>query len=306
MPFSFSGKTVLWLSLASIALFLLSACGGTTTGSTSGSASQTIAVVAAENFYGDIVKQVGGSHVDVQSILSDPNVDPHEYEANTKSALAVSKAQLVIENSGGYDGWMDKLLSSSPSSSRVVIKAFDIARVKLPDNEHVWYSIDNTSTIAQAIADSLKKLDPANTKEFDSNLQKFQSALQPVQQKIAEIKAKHANAPVGLTETIFLYQSGPLGLNVLTPPEFQKAIAEGNDPPASAVITAENQITKRQIKVLIFNEQTVTPITTRLDNDAKSNNIPTVPVTETMPSGKTYQNWMLDQLNALEQALGTS
>jgi zinc/manganese transport system substrate-binding protein len=261
-------------------------------------------VVAAENFYGDIAQQVGGSHVSVQSILSDPNVDPHEYEANTKSALAVSKAQLVIENSGGYDDWMDKLLSSSPNSSRVVIKAFDIAKIKLPDNEHVWYSIDNASTIAQAITDSLKKLDPVNATEFDSNLQKFQAALQPVQQKIADIKTKHANAPVGLTETIFLYQSGPLGLNVLTPPEFQKAIAEGNDPPANAVITAENQITKRQIKALIFNEQTVTPITTKLENDAKNNNIPTVQVTETMPSGKTYQNWMLDQLNALEQALG--
>jgi zinc/manganese transport system substrate-binding protein len=306
MPFSFSRKIVLWFSLASIALFLLSACGGTATGSAPNSTSQTIAVVAAENFYGDIVQQIGGSHVSVQSILSDPNVDPHEYEANTKSALAVSKAQLVIENAGGYDGWMDKLLSSSPNSSRVVIKAFDIAKFKLPDNEHVWYSIDNASTIAQAITDSLKKLDPTNATEFDSNLQKFQAALQPVQQKIADIKTKHANAPVGLTETIFLYQSGPLGLNVLTPPEFQKAIAEGNDPPANAVITAENQITKRQIKVLIYNEQTVTPITTKLENDAKSNNIPTVSVTETMPSGKTYQNWMLDQLNALEQALGKS
>jgi zinc/manganese transport system substrate-binding protein len=306
MSFCPARKIVLWLLLASIALFLLNACGGTTTGSTPNAGSQTIAVVAAENFYGDMVKQLGGSHVDVQSILSDPNVDPHEYEANTKSALAVSKAQLVIENGGGYDGWMDKLLSSSPNSSRVVIKAFDVAKVKLPDNEHVWYSIDNAHTIAQAITDSLKKLDPANATEFDSNLQKFQAALQPVQQKIAEIKAKHASVPVGLTETIFLYQSGPLGLNLLTPPEFQKAIAEGNDPPANAVIIAENQITKRQIKVLIFNEQTITPITTKLENDAKSNNIPTVSVTETMPSSKTYQNWMLDQLNALEQALGQS
>src|SRR5690349_3656656 len=126
MSFSPSRKIVLWLFLASVALFLLSACGGTATRSTPKSSSQTIAVVAAENFYGDMVKQLGGSHVDVQSVLADPNVDPHEYEANTKSALAVSKAQLVIENGGGYDGWMDKLLSGSPNSSRVVIKAFDI------------------------------------------------------------------------------------------------------------------------------------------------------------------------------------
>jgi zinc/manganese transport system substrate-binding protein len=300
---SFLKRRVLWLSFVCVALFLLSACGGATANNASTASAGSISVVAAENFYGDIVKQLGGSHVNVQSILSDPNVDPHEYEANTKSALAVSKAQLVIENSGGYDDWMDKLLSSSPNSSRVVLKAFDIAKVKLPDNEHVWYSIDNGQTIAQAITDSLKKLDPANAAEFDSNLQKFQQALQPVQQKISEIKAKYANTPVGLTETIFLYQSGPLGLNVMTPDEFQKAIAEGNDPPANTVITAENQMNKRQVKVLIYNEQTVTPITTKLQNEAKANNIPIVPVTETMPSGKTYQSWMLDQLNTLEQAL---
>ena len=303
MSFRFLKQALIWLSLAGVALFLLSACGGTTVSNATGSSSGVISVVAAENFYGDMVKQLGGSHVDVKSILSDPNVDPHEYESNTKDALAVSRAQLVIENSGGYDDWMDKLLSSSPNDSRIVLKGFDIAKVKLPDNVHVWYSIDNAQTIAQTITDSLKKLDPANAADFENNLQKFQQSLQPIQQKIAEIKAKHANTPVGLTETIFLYQSGPLGLNVLTPLEFQKAMAEGNDPPANTVITAENQVTKHQIKVLIYNEQTISPITTKLQNDAKANNIPVIPVTETMPTGKTYQSWMLDQLNVLEQGL---
>ncbi len=303
MSFRFLKQALIWLSLAGVALFLLSACGGTTASNATGSSSSVISVVAAENFYGDMVKQLGGSHIDVKSILSDPNVDPHEYESNTKDALAVSRAQLVIENSGGYDDWMDKLLSSSPNNSRIVLKGFDIAKVKLPDNVHVWYSIDNAQTIAQTITDSLKKLDPANAADFENNLQKFQQSLQPIQQKIAEIKAKHANTPVGLTETIFLYQSGPLGLNVLTPLEFQKAMAEGNDPPANTVITAENQVTKHQIKVLIYNEQTISPITTKLQNDAKANNIPVIPVTETMPTGKTYQSWMLDQLNVLEQGL---
>ena len=296
-------KTYLWIAFSFIVVFLLSACSGSSASSATPSSSTSINVVAAENFYGDMVKQLGGSHVSVTSILSDPNIDPHQYESNAQTAIQVSKAQLVIENSGGYDGWMDKILSGSPNSNRIVLKGYDVAQVKLPENEHVWYSIDNAATIAQAITDDLKKLDPADAATFDSNLQTFKQSLQPIQQKIVAIKSKYAGTPVGLTETIYLYQAAPLGLNVLTPFEFQKAMAEGNEPPADTVVTAENQINHHLIKVLIYNEQTVTPSTTKLENDARAQNIPIVPVTETMPPGKTYQTWMLDQLNTLEQDL---
>jgi zinc/manganese transport system substrate-binding protein len=296
-------KRSLWLAFSFIVIFLLSACSGGSVGSATPSSSTTINVVAAENFYGDIVKQLGGSHVSVTSILSDPNIDPHQYESNAQTAIMVSQAQLVIENSGGYDDWMDKILSGSPNSNRLVLKGFDVAQVKLPENVHVWYSIDNAATIAQAITDDLKKLDPADATTFDSNLQTFKQSLQQIQQKIVAIKSKYAGTPVGLTETIYLYQAVPLGLNVLTPFEFQKAMAEGNDPPADTVVTAENQINHHQIKVLIYNEQTVTSFTTKLENDARAQNIPIVPVTETMSPGKTYQTWMLDQLNTLEQDL---
>ncbi len=265
--------------------------------------SSAINVVAAENFYGDIVKQLGGNHVSVTSIISNPNVDPHVYESSVKTAIQVSQAQLVIENGGGYDGWMDKLLSSSPNPNRLLLKAFDTAQVKLPENEHVWYSIDNIATIAQAITNDLKKLDPVDAATFENNFQVFKQSLQPIQQKILSIKSKYGGTPVGLTENIYLYQAVPLGLNVLTPFAFQKAMAEGNEPPADTIITAENQITHHEIKILIFNEQTITPSTTKLENDARAQNIPVVPVTETMPPGKTYQTWMINQLNLVEQAL---
>ncbi len=295
----FSVRRVLsWLAFSIVVVFLLSACGPGTPAPSTG-----VNVVAAENFYGDIVKQVGGSHVSVTSILTDPNVDPHEYESSVQTAILVSKAQLVIKNGAGYDSWMDRLLSASPNSNRIVVTGYDTAPVKLPDNEHVWYSIVNMQAIAQAINGDLKKLDAADATTFDSNLRTFTQSLQQIQQKIDGMKGKYAGTPVGLTETIYLYQAGQLGLNVLTPFEFQKAIAEGNDPPAGTVVTAENQIIKHQIKVLIYNKQTVTPTTTKLLNDARTANIPTVPVTETMPAGKTYQAWMLDQLNSLEQAL---
>ncbi|MSP12284.1 MAG: hypothetical protein EXR62_04915 [Chloroflexi bacterium] len=268
--------------------------------------STTINVVAAENFYGDIAKQIGGDRISVVSILSDPAVDPHEYESNVKNAVAVTKAQLVIENGGGYDDWMDKLLSASPDPKRVVLTAFDIAQVKLPDNEHVWYSIDNARTIAQAMTDSLKKLDTANAATFDGNLQKFNQSLTGIQQKIDTIKAKYHSTPVGLTETIFLYQTGPLGLDVLTPIEFQKAIAEGNDPPADTVAAANDQVNKREVKVLIYNSQNDAPITRDLKRAAQKQNIPLAYITETMPPNKSYQTWMLDQLNGLEQALASA
>lgn len=294
------------LLLASLLFFLiglLSACAGIATGDASGSPG-IINVVAAENFYGNIVQQLGGDHVTVTSILSNPNVDPHEYESNVQTEITVSKAALVIENGGGYDDWMDKLLSAAPNSNRLLIKGFDVATTHLPENEHVWYSFGNVAVIAQAITNDLKRLDPGDAASFESNLQKFKQSLQPLQQKITDIKAKYAGTPVGLTETIYLYQAVPEGLNVLTPFAFEKAIAEGNDPPAGALVTATDQINNRQIKILIYNEQTITPVTTNLENLARSQGIPIVPVTETMPPGQTYQSWMMAQLNALEAALG--
>ncbi len=301
-------KSIQWLRFVIGILILslsLSACVPTAKSTDPSSVSTgIISVVAAENFYGDIARQIGGTHVSVTSILSDPNVDPHEYESNVQNAIAVSNAQLVIENGDGYDSWMDKLLSASPNPNRVVLTAAELVQHKLPDNVHYWYSPDNMQNFAQAIADSLKKLDSKDAAEFDSNLAAFKQSLNQINQSVSKIQSKYAGTPVALTETIFLYQTELIGLNVLTPFDFEKAVAEGNDPPADAVALFNNQIAGRQVKVLIYNSQTVTPVTTNLQNEAKQMNIPIVAVSETMPSGKTYQQWMLDQLQELQTALG--
>jgi zinc/manganese transport system substrate-binding protein len=289
-----------WLFCLVVTL-LVSACGSG--GSAATTASSAIAVVAAENFYGNIAAQIGGSHITVTSIISDPNIDPHEFDANPRYARAVGTAKLVIANGGGYDDWMDKLLSSTPNSNRQVLKGFELASVKLPNNEHVWYSYKNAGTIAEAIADKLKTIDSRNTATYEQNLQTFKQSLLKIEAKLAEIKSKYHGTPIGLTETIFLYQTGPMDLDVKTPNEFQKALAEGNDPPASAVATAEDQVNKKQVRVLIYNLQTASKITDTLQSDARAQHIPIVPVTETMPPDKTYQSWMLDQLTQLEQAL---
>jgi len=265
--------------------------------------SGTVKVVAAENFYGDVVKQLGGNYVSVTSILSDPNADPHEYESSVPDAVAVSQADIIVENGLEYDTWMDKLLSASPNSGRQVLVAGQIASHPLQDNPHVWYGIDNMQSIASAITNALKKANPTDSATFDANLQTFNDSLNPLQQKIGEIKSKYQGTPVGLTETIYLYQTQAMGLNVLTPYAFEKALAEGNDPSVVDVKTTDQQVQNKQIKVLIYNNQTVTPITTNLQNLAKQLSIPVVQVSETMPQDKTYQSWMLGQLNDLEQSL---
>jgi zinc/manganese transport system substrate-binding protein len=297
-------RVALVLSFTFLMGIFASACSSSTSPNTSIS-SKTLNVVAAENFYGDIVKQLGGNHVSVTSILSDPNVDPHEYQSNFQDTKAINNADLVIKNGDDYDSWIDQLLSAQPNAHRTVLTGADIADHKLPDNPHVWYGINNVQTIAKTITATLKKLDNTDAATFDSNLTTFLNSLNTIQEKITNLKAKYSGTPVALTETIYLYQTQPIGLNVLTPFEFDKAIAEGNDPPTDTVTTANDQVSKKLIKILIYNEQTITPITTNLQTVAKSLNIPIVPVTETMPPSKTYQTWMTSQLNTLQQALAT-
>ncbi len=260
-------------------------------------------VVAAENTYGDLVQQIGDIHVHVLSIISDPNLDPHEYEANVDDARQIADADIVIENGDGYDDWMDKLMATTGNSHRLVIKAYDVAPNHLYENEHVWYNPDNVIAISQKILDDMKQKDPADRADFDANFARLKSDIEKLDTRIADLKTKFAGTPIGLTETIFLYQSTLIGLNVLTPWAFDKAIAEGNDPTPPDAVAAEQQLTSRQDKILVYNEQTITPITTKLQDEARALDIPIVPVMETMPPGMHYQLWMENQLDALGKAL---
>ena len=262
-----------------------------------------IKIVAAENFYGNIASQLGGDKVTVKSIISNPNVDPHEYESSVEDGISIAKAGIVIKNGLQYDTWINKMLAASPNPGRIVITAGEIAPKPLPGNPHVWYGADNIEAVAKAVTGALIKADPSDKAVFESNLALFQSSLAPIRAKMNAIKLKYSGTPVGLTETICMYQTRPMGLRVLTPFNFEKAVAEGNDPSAADVATANNQINNKEIKILIYNSQTVTPITTNLLGAARAHGIPVVAVSETMPSGYTYQNWMLAELNAIEKGL---
>jgi zinc/manganese transport system substrate-binding protein len=263
-------------------------------------------VVAGENFWGSIAAQLGGSKANVQSVVSDPNADPHEYESSTNDARAFADAELVILNGAGYDDWGQKLLAANPSSQRQVVAVAQLLGKKAGDNPHFWYNPDYVIRIADQITSSYKTIDPADAAYFDQQRVDFAGALKPYLDRIAEIRAKFGGKPVGSTESIFVYMADALGLSLISPPEFMQAVSEGNDPPVSAVAAFQDQITTRGIKVLVYNIQTATSITTNLKTLATANHIPVVGISETLqPENATFQSWQISQLVDLENALST-
>jgi zinc/manganese transport system substrate-binding protein len=281
----------------------IGACGGSTPAASTG----PIKVVAGQNFWGSIAAQLGGSKASVQSVVSDPNADPHEYETNTNDARAFADANYVILNGAGYDSWATKLLSSNPNSHRTVLIAADLLGKKAGDNPHFWYNPDYVTRMADQITAEYKSIDPADSAYFDQQRAGFTTALKPYTQRLAEIKAKFAGVPVAATESIFVYMATALGLNLISPPEFMNAVAEGNDPPAAAVIDFQNQITSKQAKVLVYNVQTATAVTTNIKHLAALADVPVVGVSETLqPETATFQDWQLSQLLALQNALNAA
>jgi zinc/manganese transport system substrate-binding protein len=288
--------------LAAAPVFGLSRLGART----ASAAPARIAIVAAENFYADVVGQIAGDHAILTSIISDPNADPHEYETNSRDVAAIARARLVIVNGIGYDGFMTKLLRASPNPAREVIVVASLAGRKDGDNKHLWYDPDTMLRLARAVTDVLARIDPDDARSYRDWLRLFETSYKPFTDKVASLRGKIAGTPVAVTEPVFNYMAEALGLRVLTPEEFQRAIEEGEDPPARAMAEMEDQLRARKVKVLMYNTQTVTPITEKIKRDAKRFGVPVVGVSETLPARATnYQRWMIAQLDALEQALGT-
>lgn len=295
--------------LISILVLLLAACGTspqTTTGNSGGSQSgKTVEVVAAENYWGSIAAQVGGSHVHVTSIIVDPNADPHSYEPTTVNARAIADAQYVIFNGAGYDTWMDKLLQANPASGRKVLNIGDFNGKHEGDNPHMWYNPDYVTAIANKIRSDLKVMDPGDAAAFDQSAQAFlTTGLKQYHDLIAAIKAKYSGTTVGATESIFSYLAPALGLNLITPYSYLKAVSEGTDISAADEATVEQQIAQKQIKVLIYNSQNTPNNIQALINKARANTIPIATITETMvPPTATFQEWQSTQLQGIQTAL---
>jgi zinc/manganese transport system substrate-binding protein len=285
---------------------LLSACGATAIHGAPG----TIAVVAAENEYGNVAAQVGGKDVSVISIVSNPNTDPHTYEVSPSVAEEIGAAQLVIQNGIGYDDYMTRIESASPSTSRKVINVQHL--LALPDstpNPHLWYDPTTMPKVADTLAADYAALQPANAAYFTDNATKFIASLNPWLQAIATFKSQHAGTPVATTEPVADYMLEAAGADNLTPFRFQADIMNGVDPSPQDVSVQNGLFSRHEVKVFVYNQQVTDTLTQTFISDARAAHIPVVGVYETMPTpGFTYQSWMLAEVNALQNAVadGTS
>ena len=267
-------------------------------------ASGRIRVVAAENFWGDIARQIGGSRVQVTSLLSDPSADPHLYESNARDAAAVASARIVVVNGVGYDDFMHDLLAST-TGRRTVITVADLAP-KLPSdaNPHIWYDVERVRAAAVAIEQALARADPSHAKEFVRNDTMLDLQLQLVSAVLATIGREFPHAPVAYTERVPGDMLRSAGLDVVSPPGFARSIEDGNEPSAADTQRMKELIAHHEIRVLLYNSQATSAVTRAAQRDARAAGIPVVPVSELMPpSAASYQAWQLAQLRALLQAL---
>jgi len=274
---------------------------GTPASSTS---STTLQVVAGQNFWGSIAAQLGGTHVSLTSIVTNPNADPHDYESSPKDARAFATANYVILNGAGYDGWASKLLAGNPNQGRKVFTVAELLHKTAGDNPHFWYNPTWVDQVADRITADYQVLDSGDSGYFSQQRAALRSALQPYHDRIAKIRSSFSGVPVGATETILVYLASALGLNLISPPEFMKAVAEGNDPPAQTVAEFHDLVAGKRIEVLVYNVQTSTNITEDLKRLATDNGIPVVGVSESLqPVDATFQEWQDAQLLTLQHAL---
>ncbi len=264
-----------------------------------------VVAVGAENEYANVIGQIGGKYVRVTAIESNPNTDPHTFEASPSVAQAVSAAQLVVQNGIGYDTYMNKIEAAAPSSTRKVIVVQNL--LGLPDstpNPHLWYSPRTMPAVARAVANDLSGMQPAHAGYFAANLRKFDASLQPWYQAIAKFKAAYPGTPVAVTEPVGDYMLQAIGAKVLTPFTFQADIMNGVDPSPQDVSLEDSLFSSHKVKVFVYNQQVTDSLTASFLSQARKDGIPVVGVYETMPvPGYDYQSWMLAEVQAMTKAV---
>jgi zinc/manganese transport system substrate-binding protein len=297
------------LAAGAAAAFTLVGCGSSA--ATTAAASSPIPVVASTNVWGNVATVVGGSRVNVTSVISDPAADPHSYEASARTQLAVSRARVVIENGGGYDDFMARLLNAAGAKPSV-IDAVDIsgkaaaAKAGAADlNEHVWYDFPTVGKVADSIESALSRADPKDAASFRANAAAFHVKLDALIARERADKTRTAGSGVAITEPVPLYLLQALGAVNKTPPAFSHAVEAGDDVSPSVLRQTTALFTSGAVKALVYNAQTADSQTAAVRKAAESAHVAVVPVTETLPAGRTYLSWMSDNLDAISKALGS-
>jgi zinc/manganese transport system substrate-binding protein len=299
------------LGMAATAL-LLGGCGapdGSAASGASGSqtpSAGTISIVTSTNVWGAVAKSVGGDAVTVRSFISEPSQDPHSFEASSTTLLAVSKSGLVIENGGGYDDFMDRMVEASDSEA-TVINAVDASGRTAPSggelNEHVWYDLPSVEKVADLIARELGKERPGEADAFASRAADLKAEIETLVEQESRLKRQVGGMRIGITEPVPLYLTEAAGLVNATPAEFSEAVEEGEDVSPSVLQETIDLFADRQVAALVYNEQTSGPVTEKVKASAQKAGIPIVPVTETLPEGLDYVSWMRRNLTSLQAAV---
>jgi zinc/manganese transport system substrate-binding protein len=266
------------------------------------SAHAVIHIVAGENFYGGVARQIGGGQVEVTSILSNPDQDPHLFTVDPDTAMAVARADIIIVSGIDYDPWMAQLAAAHPNSRRTVITVADLIGAKEGDNPHIWYQPAAMPALARQLESALASRDPMHATEFHARLADFLATLQPVHDRIAALRAKFAGTDVLATEPVFGYMADALGFK-MHDMGFQNHVMNNVEPTARETGEFETLLKKHEVKLLFYNGQASDPIADRMKTVAKTAGIPIVGVTETEPANTTFASWMLTQLEEVENAL---
>lgn len=291
------------LALVVLAGLLLSGCASGPPAPSRGTG--RVNLVAGENFWGNIAGQIGGDRVSVTSIVANPSTDPHLYESNAANAVAVAQADIVVVNGLGYDDFMNRLVAAS-GRTPFIVSAQEVLGVKDPTaNPHLWYDVERVPQVAGAIKTALVRVDPARAAAYSANLMRFDQDLAPARAVVAKIKAKYPGAPVAYTERLPAYLLADAGLVSKTPTGFASAIENGTEPNPADTQAMRRLISTRQVRLLLYNTQTVSATTSDLRTLAQRSGVPVIGLTETMPrSYPTYQAWMLDEATHIFDALG--
>lgn len=261
-----------------------------------------VKLVAAENFYGNIAAQIAADRADISSVMANPDQDPHLFETSPSVVREIAAARIVVFNGADYDPWMQKLLDAAPQTGRIVIRAADLVGRKSGDNPHLWYDPQTAPAVAKAIADALATADPAHAADYAARLRQFLTSLEPLSRKIAAIADKYHGLPVAATEPVFGYMAAALQLQ-MRDESFQVAIMNNTEPSAHEIAGFEADLKQHKVRMLVYNKQASDKIVQHLVNLARASTIPVVGVTETMPPGLSYQEWMLSELGEVERAL---
>jgi zinc/manganese transport system substrate-binding protein len=276
-----------------------------------GSGSSTpgvVQVVGAEVQYGDVLAQIGGPYVHVTSVMSNPNTDPHNFEASPSVARSIAAAQLIVQNGAGYDSFMNQLESASASSTRVVLSIAALRHEVSAANPHFWYSPSTMPTLARVVASDLAKIAPTHAAYFHARESAFLNSWRQITLALASAGRRFSRRPVATTEPVGDYLLSAMGLVNLTPFRFQADVMNGVDPSPEDIVTQQDLLNHHRVGALCFNAQVSSPITSALRNLAAKDKVPLVAVYETMPAGQHVQGWMLEEIDAIEAALahGTS